>query len=236
MVRLPKNNYGLVLVALLGLLLSCAPEPPVVQHTSSDFSPIVTGNYWTYTVQEEHYSLSGSPTTATYFLKEVIGDTLPSIYQSGKTFRLIRYKRTLTTDSWKTDSIWTVQLLPDKLIRTENNVPYLKLVYPISAGLAWNQNLYNVNEAASCLYQNVGKPYTLPTRTYPNTVQVINNNNDSTAISLNRQTEVYAYQTGLVFRENTALAYCQSTPDCIGKGQIAYGYRIKWTLIDAGKN
>ena len=135
------------------------------------------------------------------------------------------------SDPWKADSIWTIQQWPDKLIRTENNRAYVKLTFPITSNSVWNQNEYNDLPASAYRYNQLGKPY----GNYTNTIQAISKQNDSTAISLNRQFAVYGYQTGLIYRESTALAYCQSSPACIGKGQIASGYRQRWTLLDSGK-
>ena len=229
--RISQYTVKLTLIGLLGLY-ACT-QPDTAPRKDTDYAPVESGRYWTYAVQDERYSLTEVPVLNTYFVKEAIGEQL-SATQDSQTFKLIRAKRNRTTDAWKIDSVWTVQQWPDKLIRRENNTANVKLRFPIVGGASWNQNEYNA--LPTSLYQCVkpGEPFSLATRSYTNTVQVVSQQNDSTAISLNRRVDVYAYQTGLIFKENTALAYCQSSPDCIGKGQIASGYRQKWMLVETG--
>ena len=194
---------------------------------------MATGKYWVYEVHEDRYSLSEAPTSSTYFVKETIGELL-STAQDTKTLKLIRYKRSRSTDSWKADSIWTIQQQPDKIIRTENNIAFVNLIFPIGSNTSWNRNEYNTRPVSLSGYEKVGQDYVLNEKRYANTILVTDSENDSTAISLNRQLAAYAYQTGLIYREQTALAYCQSSAACIGKGEITNGYRRTWTLLNAG--
>ncbi|MVM40472.1 hypothetical protein GO730_27085 [Spirosoma sp. HMF3257] len=218
-----------LLFSLLLFLNACKREAISTQN-DNDYAPIEMGRYWVYEIQDERYSLSDSPVMSTYYLKETIAEQV-SATQGGKTYKLIRYKRNRLSDAWKADSIWTIQQWPDKLIRTENNTAFVKLTFPIASNSAWNQNEYNALPASVYRYNQIGESYDK----YANTVQVISKQNDSTAISLNRQFMVYGYQTGLIYKESTALAYCQSSPSCIGKGQIASGYRQRWELLESGK-
>ena len=216
-----------------GLLYGCVQRADLPRN-DTDYVPVESGRYWVYAVQDERYSLTEAPVISTYFVKEAIGELL-STTPNSQTYKLIRAKRSQPTTSWKVDSVWTIQRWPDKLIRAENSVTYVKLRFPIVGGAVWNQNEYNTLPTAVYGYNKVGESYSLPSKKYDNTIQVSSRQNDSTAISLNRRIDVYAYQTGLIFKENTALAYCQSTPACIGKGQIASGYRQQWTLVENGK-
>ncbi|GAB4030739.1 hypothetical protein [Spirosoma gilvum] len=232
MIGLFRKYSGSTILWGLLFLQSCQPEGTIPKD-DSQYAPVDVGRYWIYEIREEHYSLSAAPVFSTYFLKEAIGEPGLSA-QTDKTYKLIRYKRSRSTDSWKTDSVWTVQQWPNRLMRTENSIAVIRLLFPIVVSTAWNQNEYNSLPASSCRYEQIGNAYIANGKNFANTIQVVNKQNDSTAISLNRQVDVYAYQTGLIAKENTALAYCQSTPDCIGKGQIAYGYRRKQTLIETG--
>lgn len=228
------SRYALKL-SLFGfaLLYGCAQQsdPP---RNDADYAPVESGRYWVYAVQDERYSLTEAPVLSTYYVKETIGELL-STTQNSQTYKLIRAKRSQPTNAWKIDSIWTVQQWPDKLIRAENTIAYVKFRFPVINGATWNQNEYNTLLTAMYQYVKTGEPFSLTPKKYNNTVQVVSQQNDSTAISLNRRIDVYAYLIGLIFKENTALAYCQSTPACIGKGQIASGYRQKWTLVETGK-
>ncbi|GAB3952505.1 hypothetical protein GCM10028805_34670 [Spirosoma harenae] len=234
MARLSQNYLGLILLGALVLCQSCQPEI-LTQQDDGAYYPIQPGRHWIYEVSEERYSLTEEPIFSSYFLKEAIGEWLPSV-DGAKTYKLIRYKRNLLSEPWKVDSAWAIQQWPDKLIRTENGIVYQKLTFPIATNSVWNQNEYNSLPTDKYEYEQIGKSYNQGTTTYPNTIQVVNTRNDSTAISLSKQVAVYAYKTGLIFRETAALSYCQSSPDCIGKEQIAYGFRQKMALLEEGKD
>ncbi|MVM30647.1 hypothetical protein GO755_11450 [Spirosoma sp. HMF4905] len=232
-VKLTQNKFNVSAICILLLLYACKQVTISTQY-DGDYAHAETGRFWIYEVQEEQYSLSDSSISSTYFFKETIGELL-STTQGSKTYKLTRYKKSRLSDNWRADSIWTMQQWPDKLIRTENNIAYVKLIFPVATTISWNQNEYNALPATLYQYTKVGKPYKIGTINYSNTAQVTDKKNDSTAISLHRQLAIYAYQTGLIFKETTDLAYCQSSSNCIGKGQIAYGYRQQWTLIESGK-
>lgn len=232
MVRLSQNYLNVIFFCFL-CVAACTSDDSIPQN-DSDYSPVEVGRYWVYQVQDEHYSITDTPIISNYYFKETIGELLTAT-QDSKTYKLIRYKRSRTTDVWRTDSVWTVQQWPDKLIRTENNVAYIKLRFPVVSTTNWNQNEYNSLPASTVQYTKTGAPYAIASKNYDNTIQVVSTKNDSTLISLNRNVAVYAYQVGLIAKENTALAYCQSTPDCIGKGQITSGNRQKWALLETGK-
>ncbi|MFY7908258.1 MAG: hypothetical protein ACOVO2_01840 [Emticicia sp.] len=196
------------------------------------YYPIEVGQFQIYEINESIYSISSQASTRKYYLKERISEKF-STGSDQFMYKIERSKRSSQEQAWKIDSVWTVELLTNKIIRTENNIPYVKLIIPIQTGLIWNKNEYNNFPDQRVSYNDIGKSFKFGDKSYPNTISVVIKN-DSSLLSKNKNIEVYALNYGMVYKENTNLAYCQSTPACIGKMQIDYGKEQTIKLIEMG--
>ncbi|RAJ94489.1 hypothetical protein LX87_04376 [Larkinella arboricola] len=222
----------LLLVAALFFLHACQThtEP---QAPGYDYFPLEAGSYRIYDVTEQRFALNGTPTTQTYQLREVTTDsqTDPA---NGTAFRIERYRRANEQASWQPDSVSSVRLSDDQLLRTENNVVYLKLVFPLTDQLQWNGNAYNTLGEDNYQLRHTGKSFNILNQTFPQTATVIQQN-DSTLVNQDKRLEVYARNVGLIYREKVQLQFCSSTPSCVGKAQIDYGIRYYMRLRSYGK-
>lgn len=197
-----------------------------------DFVPLETGRYSVYEVQETHYERNTSPVQRTYQLKETIGPTYTDV--TGRTaYRLLRYRRISSDQPWQVDSIWSARLVNNEVIRTENSQDFVKLVYPVSNGLRWNGNRYNLLEPDEYEARNVGQPFSVSGNDIP-TVTVVAQN-DSTLIILDKRLDTYAHKIGMIYKERTYLKFCTDTRDCLGKNQIDYGIRQIYRIQTYGK-
>ncbi len=214
-----------LIISILAFVFSCQTKEVIVQTDDTNFYPIEKGLFWEYAVSDEIYTVSANPQKLNYLIRERIGDSYN--LNGNEVFRLERYSRSSTQSAWKLDSIWTIQKTLNKVIRTENNQAFLKMVFPIQEGIKWE---INGSKSASYVYKNTFKAFG---KEYGNTVSVIEKN-DSTAINLNRKYEVYSLNNGMIYKEDTSLEYCQITPACIGKGQIDFGRRRIFRLTRKG--
>lgn len=223
---------ALILLILLGIGGSCQTNTDPAPDDSAYF-PLQTGDYWIYQVTQENYSLTNGATTSTYQLQEKIGN---SFVRNGQVvFQVEESTRTSDQAAWQINAIRMVYKSLSEVVSQDNNVPTLNLVFPISATTSWNSNTYNaLPDSLPLRYENISRPFVTGKRTFEHTVSVVGPN-DSTLIGLTKYQRVYAQNMGLVYRENTALAYCQSTPDCIGKGIISSGSRQKWALLSSNR-
>jgi hypothetical protein len=199
-----------------------------------DYFPLETGRYVVYTVDEQLYSLNSAPVQRHYQLKEVIGK--PYVDVTGRTaFRLLRYQRLADNQPWQADSIWSVRLVDNMAIRTENNQDFVTLRFPVSDQLTWNGNQFNTLGKDDYQVRNSHQPYRVFDKEFRQTVTVIAQN-DSTLTTLDKRIDVYAQQIGLIYRERTQLHFCTSSPSCIGNYQIDYGIRQIYRIQSYGKD
>jgi len=204
---------------IFAFILSCKEKERTFDEGYNYF-PLAIGNYKIYDVIKTTYT-STNPVTETYQIKEYIADTIT--ISSELKYRLERYKRATSSDNWPAtpDSVWTASLYPNKAIKVENNVRYIKLVFPVQNGKTWNGNAENIYGEDDFKLQNVGKPYLVQNSNYSNTATVLQND-ESTAINKTYGVEVYAKDIGLIYKEEQIYAYVQlnGTPQT---GVIDYG-------------
>ena len=211
-----------ILLFLLLALLGC--EKTEISETSTDsYFPLKKNHAITYSVTETEYGILSGKTEKNYFLKEVVGDSIGT-YNQASVYKIERYKRNSTQDNWKIDSVWTAYNLPDKSIKVENNIAFVKLFYPLSTGSKWNGNLYNQLPAENYLAKQINSNFGL-SGVSSEGFEIIQKQ-DSSAVTLQKKKEVYLKNVGMVYQEKTNFEYCQSSPNCIGKGIVETGKSI----------
>lgn len=71
------------------------------------------------------------------YAMEIVKDTLRDL--SGNSYyRVERYERKDSIAPWKISRVATERLDGQRLVRTEDNLPLVKMVFPPSLGLTWN--------------------------------------------------------------------------------------------------
>jgi len=194
------------------------------------YFPLQTGDYWIYQVTRETYSIINSPVKQVFQIQEKIGN---SFTRNGQfVFQIEESIRKTAKANWQLSAIRTVYKTPAEVVCQDNNAPILNLVFPIASTTSWNVNTYNARPDTTLRYQDIGKPFVVGSRTFDRTVSVVGNN-DSTLVNQQKYRRVYAPEVGLIYREHTSLAFCQSSTDCIGKGIITSGSRQKWELMSS---
>ncbi|WP_133299919.1 hypothetical protein [Larkinella punicea] len=217
---------------------ACQPSTTDPIASGYDYQPLEKGNYWIYEVTEQQFALNGSATTQTYQLRETIthayADAVPIDPTSSATFRVERHRRANDSQIWQPDSANSIRITDNQLIKTENNLSYIKLVFPLIDQFQWNGNAFNT--AGEDLYQlkNTDKPFVVLSKSFPETATIVQQN-DSTLVSQDKRLEIYARGVGLIYKEKVQLQFCSSTPSCVGKAQIDYGIRQYFRLRTYGK-
>ncbi|GAB3699365.1 hypothetical protein GCM10027592_25370 [Spirosoma flavus] len=219
--------------ATLFILTACQPSTTEPTNTTTDYIPLETGRYVIYDVQEEQYALNTSPLQRHYQRKEVIENIYKDV--TGQTaYRLLRFRRATENQLWQMDSIWSVRMVNDELIRTENGLDFISLLLPVRNDSSWDGNRRNVLGNDTYTARNVTGPFYVQNNKFEDTVTVVEQD-DSTLVSQDKRISVYARQVGLIYRERTGLSFCSSTPACIGRNQIDYGTRQIYRILAYGR-
>ncbi len=208
-----QNNKLIYLASVLcGLsagFWSCEKTSVAVDN----FYPEIEGPI-TYLVTEVQYSALEAPKTKTYFLIEELGETIDA---KNNIRKLIRKKSNELNLEFKTDSIWLIQRLPNKIIRTENGKAITKMVFPTYLNATWLPYPQSTDNYTITKIMDLDKSYE-PTLGLELTLV-----NDSSLIAARQHQEIYQQNVGLIYKIEKNVQYCQDSPECIGKGQISYG-------------
>ena len=228
-----KSILGTILaITVIGVgLMRCSDKivDPGFVDIGYGYFPLDTGLYREYMVRLVSFSGEKSDTstwyyrdTQKYWFTDQAGDSVLVI---------VREKRIDTTEDWAPDSLIQVKRSSRRLIVTENNIPYIKMVFPVADSLQWNGNAYNtLTGQDDYYYKNVGQSRAVLDTIYHNTLTVIEQDIEDPIVNQVKKDEIYADGVGLIYREKIDYRFCQDQ-DCLGQGIIEYGsdYR-QWIL------
>src|SRR5690349_21327957 len=127
---IPSVWFGLLL-----LFSACSKMADVQPNQLGyDYFPLETGQYLLYDLTDVTYSLSAPPVTAHYQVKETVKEVFTDL-AGQESYRIERSIRSQITDPWELDSVWTARRTATNAIREENNVAFVKMVFPLREGL-----------------------------------------------------------------------------------------------------
>lgn len=176
-----------------------------------------------FTVNESSYAINDDPETSDYFIKETVVDIAEKPNET--TYTIERYRRNSEADQWQIIKVYKLRQTPAELVEI-GELPVVKLTFPIIENSSFNTNQYNSKSELNATYLNLNTDF----GGFANTFSVYQAN-DSTLINLNRIVDVYSATDGLIYKENTIVDYCQSSPDCIGTGEISFGKQVIWRRL-----
>ncbi|MBV6428829.1 MAG: hypothetical protein KIPDCIKN_03366 [Haliscomenobacter sp.] len=164
--------------------------------------------------------------TRTYVM-EILRDTLRDL-SGNPYYRIERYERKDSVAPWKLNRVATERLDGQRLVRTEDNLPLVKMIFPLFFGQTWNALVFvgenrKVEVAGETLEMFKGwsprieefdAPFSYAGKTYASTLGITVANFDS-KIELRHIKERYAKEVGLVYRElfildTQCIAACQN--------------------------
>ncbi len=126
------------------LFYSCRKSNDIIS-TSNDFSyyPLQVKNEYIYWVETVHIDAPiNINDTQRYYLKEYIESTFAD--NTGKpAYRIERYQRSDTTQNWNLTDVWTSQYYDHQEHKVEENVRYVKLIFPVALNVTWDGNSFN---------------------------------------------------------------------------------------------
>jgi hypothetical protein len=231
----------------LGVLMmagiSCTNPSVVSPDMGLYFFPLQVGQFHIYQMNETNI-LNSNETKSSYELKVVTTDSV--INENGViVYTLHRYKRNSDADDWAPLSTWAAKIELNRALQNEDNIWFVKLVFPPSPGLTWNGNAFNdlpdngnlFNDRNSDRYriENFNEPAKLSTGYEAmQTLTVIQNSYNDPVTGRDERKEIYARQAGLIYKEVIQWKYCTGG-SCLGQQKIEIGITLIQTLKEYGK-
>jgi len=146
---------------------------------------------------------------------------------------LCYYKDSLT--DWTIRNVWSQLLTSASAYRSEDNVSYHKLAFPINTSIKWDGNDMNTNDEELYSYEDIHSASTVSSLSYNSVTTTLDFDSTITVLQIDELLfigrtygkEIYAENVGLIFKERDELSFN-------GVGQVSSGTEYKMTAVDFG--
>ncbi|MGL1885202.1 MAG: hypothetical protein OCD76_01710 [Reichenbachiella sp.] len=224
--------YSLIVILSI-FLLSCESEVENdIARLGVNYFPLSVGQFRQYDVIETRYYLIGPEKEQYQIREDVVDSTL--ISNTHITYKIDRYKRADESDTWSLDSVWTANVNTQRAVLTENNIDFIKLVFPILTGNSWDANTYNSDVGEFYRYEDVLMDTLIADIDYFDAIKVIQSDLGDDGLGRDDRYEIYAPNTGLIYKNSIIWEYCQGE-DCSVDKQIVGGRELEMVLIEYGE-
>jgi hypothetical protein len=202
-------------ILLTGLFFqSCKEKTTQPQDFGYDYFPVEVGSWITYDVEDTRYDVQ--TITETYQLKELI-ESETTDNQGRPSLRIVRYWRQTDNDPWEIKDVWLSTRTKSTAEKVEENVRYVKFVFPIRDYQTWNGNIYNSEPEWEYYYDSINEPRVVNNIAFDETIKIVQAENFN-LIQEQDAYEIYAKNVGLVYRKLINLEYNQS----LTTGRVLY--------------
>lgn len=217
----------LIVAFVLPLLSSCSKDdslqPVLMNHY--DYAPLRVGQSLIYAVDSIVYNDFTFPVsidTFRYFVKNSIKEkTLDS--EGRVNFRVSRYILTKADSVWRFDRFFSITKTKDELIKMDENIPIVNLVFPIKQGEEWNGNAYNSRVELLFEYKYVHQADRINQHSFDSTILVIQKKKKN-LLEDEFSTEKYATGLGMVQKQEHFLKTNFN-------GEIQSGYKLEYNIV-----
>jgi hypothetical protein len=215
-------------ILLIGAMFynSCQKEtlPPV--DLFYEYFPLVVGASVVYEIDSIVYDdFTGTIDTFHYYVKELVESEFIDADES-PSFRLERFIRYDEEQEWAIKNIWKARRQNANALKTEENITYIKLIFPPENNSTWDGNAFNIMPSQNYKYINIHSPHTIDNLVLDSTITVVQKEFE-TIISEDYQIEVFAKNIGLVYKKYISL---EKEVD----GTIIRGVDYSYKMVQSG--
>lgn len=234
-----KQFYNYFFLSVLALnMVACTEEVQTPPYMGYDYFPDSVGHYVIYRVDsiwtDDAFNRKD---TYEFNLKERIESKFLD-NENRWSQRIERYKDLNTTPfafNYISD-VWFATRTASRAEKVEENIRYVKLIFPVKADKQWNGNAYNTLEDFGVDYKflNVHQPFTVPVTnfTFDSTVTVLQIERILPVATSYYSIEVYAKNVGLVYKHFFEI---DRQPDSLAPDLTEdYGAEYKYYYLEHG--
>jgi hypothetical protein len=222
------------LLLILLLAAACDTEDRGPADTGKDYLPLTVGTYQVYAVDETQYNAITGTVELHYQLMTEVVDSFPAT-DGNTTYVIYRSKRNTDADPWTYFDTWSARVTENEAVVAEENISYVKLIFPAGNGRTWNGNKFNTGEEDDYDMTLVDQPYAAGDQTFDKTLRVDQEDNQDFIVYQDKRSEIFARGVGLIYKETTQLKYC-TDPNCLGRQQVETGLIWKQSIRSYGRH
>jgi hypothetical protein len=210
-----KKNLALSLMISIILMLQGCNETiiPESEIQGSAFFPLQVGAFREYSVRQINYTNVGEVDTLNFFMREAVVDSFENA-ENNFTYILHLSTRNSPEAPWELDSVWTARKNSIQAIQTEENVSFVKMVFPVRESVVWDGNVFNTLDREDYFYDSIGFSREINGLNFDNTLVVVQNDFADGFVRDDIRREIFGENVGLIYRGRLILEYC-TTPECL---------------------
>lgn len=219
--------------------ISCKKDTPTATpDVGYSYFPNDAGRYIIYDVDSTVYDDFEHDTDIYKFL---IKEKVASLYSdnSGRTTqRIERYRKIYDPNKsydlipWTLKDVWSANLTNTSAEKVEENVRYVKLIFPIEKDKTWNGNSFNISNEWKYKYTDINTTRSYGSLNFESTLLVTQKNYED-VIQKQYYTEVYAKNVGMVYKEIIDI-YSGTINSLPVENRIESGMQMKMQVIAYG--
>ncbi|MDF1673748.1 MAG: hypothetical protein P1U41_09590 [Vicingaceae bacterium] len=198
---------NLLLIIFIGVILfSCKKdsEDYVQPDIGQGYAGMELGKYVVYDVDSFFYDdFTATIDTSMFKIKEVVAESYIDL-EGEEAFKINRYKKDNDTTSWLLKDVWSAKLTSTNFQKTEENVRFVKLVFPVREGAMWNGNSMNNLSSREYEFLSIDASESIGGNSLKK-VLTVNQLENLNLIEQQQFLEKYAKSVGLVYKRNMDL-------------------------------
>ncbi|MFN4854375.1 MAG: hypothetical protein ACK5JC_08155 [Bacteroidota bacterium] len=226
-------------LALSLSLYGCVKDPvipPMQALPGITYAPLHQGKYAVYRIDSlVRNDFTGTIDSFVYYLKEVmyLDENNPAL---GATLFRIERSYSSRPDSFPNTRIWSGFRDAGALVVNEENVPVIKLNFPLTQGKNWDGNARNTKGSQTYTCIKLHENFLLNQVRFDSTAWILQQA-DSNLIELNYEREIYSTACGMTKRELLKLQDTKTSLDISIplRTRANKGYTLTQTVINFGK-
>lgn len=198
-------KYNLI-AAIIGLIFifkfySCKKDTEVIKvDLGYEYFPSTIGNYIIYQVDSLYYNdFTSTIDTFNFQIKEKITENFTDL-SNRETQRIERFYRKNEADDWLLKDVWFANKTGNTAEKVEENIRYVKLIFPLKKNINWNGNRFNNLGEQNYTLLKLHETFKIDNLKFDSIVY-ISQQNDSNLIDKKVAYEIYAKHIGLVYKK-----------------------------------
>ena len=241
------KKVSIIIFVIIGIIVFSSCENQIENYNpdreGTKYFPLKTGNTWIYSVDSIIYDRAGTIVdTIHHVVKEIITSSFED-NEGNTNYQIERY--TQENKNWIISDIWFAMKNETQAIRNEDNLRFIKMIFPIKDGINWDGNSYIDSE--NIIVKIAGEPIkmynhwlyryirtddseTIGNNVYDN-VCVIQQVDDENSIQKRYSLEKYVKDIGLVYKEMIILNTQIIDDDIPWDQKAEQGFILTQTLI-----
>jgi hypothetical protein len=202
-----------------------------------DYFPVSINHYIVYDVDSTVYDeITHQPTTYKYRLKEIITQSFTND-ENTTSYRLERYIKyfdsTKSYDQipWQIKNVWTIIPYSNSIEKVEENIRFVKLIFPVKQNAQWNGNAKNTLGEKIYKYEYIDNSENI-NNTHFDKVLKVKQYEYRSLIKYQNEYEKYAKNVGLVYKEIINLESQNIIPNVPVENRAEKGYILRMQVVE----